>query len=94
MTGKFLAQILENFNKSPVAQNARIQIAMPNGKFYDVQGIRLMENKLFGVRETHRLIIVPRIEVAEMGEVTKMIHQMDVNNTNLLPTKRKKKLII
>lgn len=94
MTGKFLAQILENFNKSPVAQNARIQVAMPNGKFYDIQGIRLMENKLFGVRETHRLIIVPRIEVAEMGEVTKMIHQMDVNNTNLLPTKRKKKLII
>lgn len=94
MTGKFLAQILENFNKSPVAQNARIQVAMPNGKFYDVQGIRLMENKLLGVRETHRLIIVPRVEVAEMGEVTKMIHQMDVNNTNFLPTKRKKKLII
>jgi len=93
MTGKFLAQILAKFNKSPVAQNARIQVAMPNGKFYDIQGIRLMENKIVGAMETHRLVVVPRVEVAEMGQVTKMIHQMDVNNTNIMPKKRKKLIL-
>lgn len=94
MTGKFLAQVLAKFNKSPVAQNARIQIALPNGKFYDIQGIRLMENKLVGAMETHRLVIVPRVEVAEMAEVTKMVHQMDVLNQGIMPQRRKKKLII
>ena len=94
MTGKFLARILEKFNKSPVAQNARIQVALPNGKFYDIQGIRLMENKIVGALETHRLVIVPKVEVAEMGEVTKMIHQMDVLNQGITPQRRKKKLIL
>ena len=28
MTGKFLAQILEKFNKEPTAQNARIQVSI------------------------------------------------------------------
>lgn len=93
MTGKFLAQILAKFNKSPVAQNARIQVAMPNGKFYDIQGIRLMENKIVGAMETHRLVVVPKVEVAEMGQVTKMVHQMDVNNTNIMPKKRKKLIL-
>ncbi len=93
MTGKFLAQILAKFNKSPVAQNARIQVAMPNGKFYDIQGIRLMENKLVGAMETHRLVIVPRVEVAEMGQATKMIHQMDVTQPNIMPKKRKKLIL-
>ena len=94
MTGKFLARILEKFNKSPVSQNARIQVALPNGKFYDIQGIRLMENKLVGAMETHRLVIVPRVEIAEMAEVSKMVHQMDVLNEGILPQKRKKKLIL
>ena len=93
MTGKFLAQILAKFNKSPVAQSARIQVAMPNGKFYDIQGIRLMENKIVGAMETHRLVVVPKVEVAEMGQVTKMVHQMDVNNVNIMPKKRKKLIL-
>ena len=94
MTGKFLSRLLENFNKSPVAQNARIQVALPNGKFYDIQGVRLMENKILGAMETHRLVIVPRVEAAEMGEVTKMMHQMDVHQQGFMPKRRKKKLII
>lgn len=97
MTGKFLAQILEKFNKSPVAQNARIQIALPNGRFYDIQGIRLMENKMIGAMyESHRLVIVPYVQTGEMGEATKMIHQMDVMRYQggFMPKRRKKKLII
>ena len=53
-----------------------------------------MENKIVGAWETHRLVIVPRVELGEMGEVTKMMHQMDVNNVNVMPARRKKKLII
>jgi len=93
MTGKFLAQILAKFNKSPVAQNARIQVALPNGKFYDIQGIRLMENKIVGAMETHRLVIVPSVEMAEMAEATKMLYQMDVNQPGFMPKKRKKLII-
>ncbi|MGB2161652.1 MAG: hypothetical protein ACPHY7_00330 [Gammaproteobacteria bacterium] len=93
MTGKFLAQILAKFNKSPVAQNARIQVALPNGKFYDIQGIRLMENKIVGAMETHRLVIVPSVEMAEMAEATKMLHQMDVNQPGFMPKKRKKLIL-
>jgi len=32
MTGKELAQVLNKFLKSPVAQNARVQIEMPMAK--------------------------------------------------------------
>jgi hypothetical protein len=43
-------QVIDKFLKSPTAGNARVQIILPNGEFYDVNGIQLMENKLIGVR--------------------------------------------
>ena len=55
MMGKLFRQVLDKLMVSPVAQNARVQVALPDGKFYDIKGIQLMENKLLGVRETHRL---------------------------------------
>ena len=42
---------------APVSQEARVQVVLPNGDFYDVASIQLLENKLLGVRETHRLAI-------------------------------------
>ena len=57
MQGKLLRQALDKFMVSPVAQDARVQVCLPNGEMYDVKGIQLMENKLLGVRETHRLVI-------------------------------------
>ena len=54
MQGKLLRQALDKFMKGEVAQNARVQVVLPNGEFYDVKGIQLLENKLIGVRETHR----------------------------------------
>jgi len=57
MTGKELAQVLNKFLKSPVAQNARVQIEMPNGEKLDVYQIQLLENRIIGDRDTHRINI-------------------------------------
>ena len=54
-TGKILRQALDKFMKGEVAGNARVQVLLPNGQFYDIDGMKLLQNKLIGVRETHRL---------------------------------------
>ena len=66
-------QVIDKFLKSPVAGDARVQIILPNGKFYDVNGIQLMENKLIGVRESHRLVITIKPESWRMGKVLKKL---------------------
>jgi hypothetical protein len=59
--------------KSPVCQDARVQVVLPNGEFYDISEIKLLENKLLGVRETHRLAITIQPESWRMGKVIKKI---------------------
>ena len=71
MQGKLLRQTLDKFMKSPVAQEARVQVVLPNGEFYDIKGIQLLENKLLGVRETHRLATTIQPESWRMGKVIK-----------------------
>jgi hypothetical protein len=74
MHGRFLRQIIDKFMKeSEVANNARVQVYMPNGETFDVKGIQLMENKIIGVRETHRLIITVEPTRWEMGKMTKRV---------------------
>ena len=73
MQGKLLRQALDKFMKSPVAQDARVQVVLPNGEFYDVKGIQLMENKLLGVRETHRLVMTIEQNRWSMGKVIKKL---------------------
>jgi hypothetical protein len=46
---------------------------LPNGEFYDVKGIQLLENKLLGVRETHRLAITIEPTQWHMGKVIKKL---------------------
>ena len=70
-TGKVLREALDKFMKVDVAANARVQVILPNGDFYDVKGIDLLENKLIGVRETHRLAITITPETWKMGKVIK-----------------------
>jgi hypothetical protein len=55
MQGKLLRQVLDKMMTSGHAQNARVQVLLPDGKYYDITSLQLMENKLIGVRETHRL---------------------------------------
>ena len=73
MQGKLLRQALDKFMVSPVAQNARVQVCLPHGEMTDVKGIQLMENKLLGVRETHRLVITIEQNQWTMGKVIKKL---------------------
>jgi len=75
MIGKLLRQVLDKLMKSPVAQEARVQVALPDGKYYDVQGIQLLENKMLGARETHRIVITIQPEQWQMGNVIRKINE-------------------
>ena len=73
MQGKLLRQALDKFMQGEVAQNARVQVVLPNGEFYDIKDIQLLENKLIGVRETHRLAITIEPTQWHMGKVIKKL---------------------
>ena len=66
-------QVLDKFVKSPAAGDARVQVVLPDGTFYDIDSIKLMENKLIGVRESHRLVITIKPETWKMGKVIKKL---------------------
>tara|TARA_E500000318_G_scaffold79994_1_gene75015 strand:- start:851 stop:1087 length:237 start_codon:yes stop_codon:yes gene_type:complete len=72
LKGRDLMPILERFlgpkMKASVAQDARVQIRTPDGRHFDIQSINLVENKILGARETHRLVISTHEEVATMGK--------------------------
>tara|TARA_R100001530_G_scaffold83231_1_gene58034 strand:+ start:266 stop:490 length:225 start_codon:yes stop_codon:yes gene_type:complete len=72
-TGKLLRQVLDKFLKAEVAKNARVQVVLPNGEFYDITGIDLMENKLIGIRESHRLILKINKEKWRMSKVMRKL---------------------
>ncbi len=73
LKGKILRQVLDKFLKSEVAKEARVQVCLPNGELFDVVGIQLMENKIIGNRETHRLVITIDREKWTMGKVLKRV---------------------
>ena len=73
MNGKLLRQVLDKMLKGPVAQQARVQVCLPDGKYYDITSLQLMENKLIGVRESHRLVLTVKAETWNMGKVLKKI---------------------
>tara|TARA_R100000781_G_scaffold58159_2_gene37492 strand:- start:7 stop:243 length:237 start_codon:yes stop_codon:yes gene_type:complete len=74
LKGRDLMPILERFlgpkMKASVTQDARVQVRTPDGRHYDIQTINLVENKILGARETHRLVITTHEEVAKMGKPT------------------------
>ena len=72
-TGKLLKQIVDKFTTSPTAQDARVQVVLPNGEFYDINGVKLLQNKLIGVRESHRLVFTITPETWKMGKVIKKL---------------------
>ena len=73
INGKQFILVTDKFLKSPTVQNARVQVCLPNGEFFDIKGIQLLENKLYGVRETHRLVITIEPEKWTMGKVLKKL---------------------
>ena len=72
-TGKLLRQALDKFLKGEVAGNARVQVLLPNGEFYYITGMKLLQNKLIGVRESHRLVFTVTPETWKMGKVLKKL---------------------
>jgi hypothetical protein len=50
-----------------------VQVLLPDGKYYDITSLQLLENKLIGVRETHRLVFTVQSETWNMGKVLKKI---------------------
>ena len=71
LKGRELMTIFDRFvgpkRGSSVAQDARVQVRSPDGKHYDVMSVNLVENKILGARETHRIVISTHEEVAQMG---------------------------
>jgi len=73
LNGKSFRLALDKFFLSPTSGEARVQIQLPNGQMMDIKEINLMENKLIGARETHRLVLVAEPEKARMSKIISKI---------------------
>ena len=73
MNGRLLRQVLDKMLKSPLAQAATGQVCLPDGKFYDVTSLQLLENKIIGHRESHRLVFTVKAETWNMGKILKKV---------------------
>ena len=59
MDGRTFSQVLGKFFDAPggVWLDARVQVELPNGEMKDVGEIKLLQNRMFGAIETHRLVL-------------------------------------
>ena len=71
--GRALQKALENFFKSPVVMDSRCQVLLPNGEFYDITGAKLLENKIIGSMETHRLVLTCDKPKTKMGKILRIV---------------------
>ena len=66
-----IRQVLEKFLKAETVKHARMQVQTMDGVFHDIKSVKLLENKIIGHRETHRIVIEVIPEKAPMGKVIK-----------------------
>jgi len=66
-----IRQVLDKFLKGETVKSARIQVRTADGVYHDVKSLKLLENRIFGARESHRVIIEVTPERAPMGKVIK-----------------------
>ena len=66
-----IRRVLDKFLKSETVKSARIQIRTKDGVYHDVKSMRLLENRIFGARESHRIVSEVTPERAPMGKVVK-----------------------
>ena len=71
--GKTFRQGFDKFMKAEVTKNARGQVQLPNGEFYDIVGIKLLENKIIGSKDTHRLVFSCQKPTEIMGNPVKVL---------------------
>jgi len=67
--GKHFRQMLDKFLQAPSCQDARVQIQLPNGEFFDISEISLLENKILGSYEAHRLVLKCKKNSSPMGKI-------------------------
>ena len=68
---KLIRQVLDKFLKADTVKQARMQVMTLDGVFHDIQSIKLLENKIIGSKESHRIVIEVIPEKAPMGKVIK-----------------------
>ena len=69
ITGKILNHVLKKFMKSEVAKHARVHVEFPNGEIYDMTDILLLENRILGDNETHRLVFRCQKPIHNIGRI-------------------------
>ena len=68
---KIIRQVLDKILKAEMVKHARMQVMTLDGVFHDIKAIKLLENKIIGNRESHRIVIEVIPEHAPMGKVIK-----------------------
>ena len=71
ISAQLIRQALDKFLKAETVKSARIQVRTSDGVYHDIKNMKLLENRIFGARETHRIIIEVVPERAPMGRVIK-----------------------
>ena len=71
ISAQLIRQALDKFLKGETVRSARIQVRTSDGVYHDVRSISLLENRIFGSRESHRIVIEVTPERAPMGKVIK-----------------------
>ena len=71
ISAQLIRQALDKFLKAETVKSARIQVRTSDGVYHDVKNMKLLENRLFGARESHRIVIEVVPERAPMGKVIK-----------------------
>ena len=69
ITGKILDHVMKKFMKAEVAQNARVQVELPNGEIYDMTEVLLLENAILGDSETQRLVFRCKKSPYNIGKI-------------------------
>ena len=71
--GKQFRETLDRFLISPATQQARVQVQLPNGEMMDILEISLLENRILGSNETHRLVFKCKEPRHVMGKIVKKL---------------------
>jgi hypothetical protein len=75
MKAKELRQYLDKFLISPAAQQARVQIEMPNGEKLDLSEIQLLQSRMIGDRDTH-VLNLKGVKLAGTWKMPKIISKL------------------
>ena len=54
---KIIRQVLDKFLKAETVKHARMQVMTLDGVFHDIKAVKLLENRILGARESHRIVI-------------------------------------